>query len=433
MQINFERALMNQPNETKPEIKLDPKTELGAKFDLPLCLMGVVGFFTSLYALIEHVKLKQSGGSPLSCDVNNLVNCSTALSSSYGQLFEIPLGAYGMSFFGIIIALSLLSKLTDVSNKWIGRWKLLVSSVGVIVSAFLAYISYGKLNVVCPVCSSVHAISLFIFLWSLFFFIKNKSSSTFAHPSAFLKLVSLSLALGVPPLVAGLLTPALASMFQKNTATTPSTVPTPAVASSTPFPAEWLSVSRSNFVGKGEDYRLGNDNAKVVLQMFSDFECPHCKYTSENIKTALAQIDSSKVLFVYKNFPLSSNCNRHVSSGGHKHACSLASAARCAGQQGKFWEFKEWAFTGIEMSEAEKEKNFSQTGLQEQAQKLGLDTKRFAQCVASKVEYAKIQEDADLGQKLGLKGTPLLILNGQTFEGARNSQDFVSVFNSLIR
>jgi protein-disulfide isomerase len=191
-------------------------------------------------------------------------------------------------------------------------------------------------------------------------------------------------------------------------------------------------VSKSNFVGSGEDYRIGNDSAKVVLQMFSDFECPHCKSTSENILSAISKIDSSQVLFVYRNFPLSNKCNKHVGGEGRKYSCDLASASRCAGQQGKFWQFKEWAFSGIEMSASDKEKNFAPQGMMQKAQDLGVDVPSFKQCFESKVEYAKIQEDASLGQKLGLQGTPLLILNGKKFEGGRSAADFVAAFNLAL-
>jgi predicted DsbA family dithiol-disulfide isomerase len=80
------------------------------------------------------------------------------------------------------------------------------------------------------------------------------------------------------------------------------------------------------------------------------------------------------------------------------------------------------------MNETEKAKTFSPASIKEKAKSLGIDATRFAQCFDSKVELAKIQEDIGTGQKLGLTGTPLLILNGKKYQGGFSPEAFVSAF-----
>ena len=204
--------------------------------------------------------------------------------------------------------------------------------------------------------------------------------------------------------------------------------------SETPFPADWLQVSVSNYVGEGEDYRKGNDKAKVVVHMFSDLECPHCKVSAEDIEAAQSAVGADQVLFVYRNYPLSNKCNPHIGGEGHPYACDLAMALRCAGSQRRdaFWEYKTWAFSGIEMSAEEKLLNFAPQGLNAHAEKLGLDSSRFSACLNDKVEMGKIQADAEIGKKMGITGTPLIVINGVVYKGERNQQGFARAFRAAL-
>ena len=388
-------------------------------------VLSVAGFGVSIYALIEHLKL-EGGALGLECDINNLVNCTKVLGSKYGSLMGIPLGAFGMSYFGIAFAIALLPALAAVSARFVHGWQVLITGVGAVTSLFLAYLAYFQIQSICIVCSAVHVLSLLMFFWSLFRWLKVKSEPGGAEESAFLKFVSLSLAFAVPSLIAGLVLPSVWKSEPADAAGTSASSTAPVAA--TTYAPDLLTISKTDFVGKGQDYRKGNDNAKVVLFMYSDLECPHCKNTSEVINKALSVVGTDKVLYVYRNYPLSNKCNPGMGSEGHKYACDLAMASRCAGQQGKFWEYKEWAFSGIDMSPGEKDKNFSAEGLKAKAKDLGIDAARFAQCLDSKVELGKIQEDIGTGQKLGLTGTPLLILNGKKYQGGFTPEAFVASF-----
>jgi uncharacterized membrane protein/predicted DsbA family dithiol-disulfide isomerase len=400
-----------------------------AKVNLASFVLGLAGFGASIYALVEHINLKQ-GAADLSCDISNLVNCTKVIGSSYGTIMGIPLGGFGMAFFGLVIATAVLPKLATVSEKWISQWRLAAGTVGLIVSLLLAYISYFQLASVCVVCSTVHVLSVLNFVAVLLAFLKAKNQASEAEGSAFLKLVSASLAFVVPSLVIGLVAPSI-PWGGTPQADAGSTEAKPALAS-TAFPAELTSFSKSDFVGKGQDYRKGNDDAKVVLTMYSDLECPHCKNTSEAILKALSVVGEDKVLFVYRNYPLSNKCNSFIGGEGHTYACDLALASRCAGQQGKFWEMKDWAFSGIEMSPSEKQEAFRPEGIKAHAQKLGLDAARFAECLDGRVELPKIKEDIEIGNKLGLQGTPLLILNGRKYQGRLSPDALVSAFQAEV-
>lgn len=90
-------------------------------------------------------------------------------------------------------------------------------------------------------------------------------------------------------------------------------------------------------VGKGDLPPSGNENAKVTLIEFSDYQCPFCErhftQTEGQIKTEY--IDTGKINFYYRDFPLSQI---------HPGAQKAAEAARCAGDQGKYWQYHDLVF-----------------------------------------------------------------------------------------
>lgn len=81
----------------------------------------------------------------------------------------------------------------------------------------------------------------------------------------------------------------------------------------------------------------GEESAKVTLIEFSDYQCPFCErfFTQTESKIKTEYIDKGLVKFYYRDFPLS-----QIHPGAQKGA----EAARCAGDQDKFWEYHDAVF-----------------------------------------------------------------------------------------
>lgn len=414
-----------------------------SKINFITLTLGLIGFFVSLYSLAVHLKLGLKSG-PQICDFNSTVNCSNVIGSSYGELAAIPLGAYGMTYFAIIISATFMPKLAKINKKWLAFWELIIALVGFVSVCILIYISYFILQLVCPTCSVIHVVITLYAIQKISQFIKVRKEKNLPKNDAFVRFMAVSLCLGIPPLAIGLISPVFAPYFfsnkdkptQAQTNINPDTLlktPEKTATNEPDMKLAMMSFNKTNFVGNGEDYRRGDDNAKVVIQVFSDFGCPHCRIATDAILKAQDTLGLDKVLFVYRFFPLSNKCNPYISGeGAYPYACSLAEATRCSGQQGKFWEFKAWAFEGQNWNNSERAQKFSSDGMKAQAVALGMNADAFAQCVQSNVELQKIKDDATMANKMGIQGTPLIIINGEQYDGDHSPDAFTQAFYQAL-
>lgn len=145
----------------------------------------------------------------------------------------------------------------------------------------------------------------------------------------------------------------------------------------------------------------GSKDAPVTLVEFADYQCPYCA----KVNPVLQKIEKeygSKLAVVYKDFPLPM----------HKDSEKAAEAARCAGDQGKFWEYHDVLFTSHQVDLA---------SLKRQAGDLKLDQAKFDGCLDSGAKAAAVRKDLEEGQHLGLTGTPSFFANGHFFSGAADS------------
>ncbi|MBC7972939.1 MAG: thioredoxin domain-containing protein [Verrucomicrobia bacterium] len=147
----------------------------------------------------------------------------------------------------------------------------------------------------------------------------------------------------------------------------------------------------------GASPTTGAKAGKVLLVEFSDFQCPYCSKAHAILQPFMAK-HRDVVTLVYKHFPLTSI---------HTEAMPAAKAAWAAGQQGQFWAYHDALFTHQEQ--------LGEPFYQATAKALKLDLKRFDRDRAN--AEAAIQQDIELGKKLGLTGTPFFVMNGETFPG----------------
>lgn len=118
---------------------------------------------------------------------------------------------------------------------------------------------------------------------------------------------------------------------------------------------------------------------------------------------------------VFKDFPLA-----HI----HPQAHAAAQAARCAGDQNKYWEYHDVLFAHTDALEPDHLKGY--------ATDVGLDAAEFATCLDGQTHAAAVDRDSALGAELGITGTPAFFVNGRFMSGAQSYATFVEAVEEAL-
>jgi len=174
-------------------------------------------------------------------------------------------------------------------------------------------------------------------------------------------------------------------------------------------------------VDAGDATRLGDENAPVTLVHFSEFPCPYCasfyKNTEGKLKTNY--VDNGKMKLYFRDFLIHPD-----------YAIPAAQAARCAGEQGMFWEMHDKIFENrdswIELS------NYTPTFTQ-YAVDLGLDNESFSTCISDENAYVdEMYADMQAGRDAGVQGTPSsFIIIPKSNADEESIRDAVDVVNAM--
>lgn len=157
----------------------------------------------------------------------------------------------------------------------------------------------------------------------------------------------------------------------------------------------------------------GSADAPVTIVEFSDFQCPYCaKAQAELDKVREAYKD--KVKLVFKDFPLAF----------HAQAPKAAEAARCAGDQEKYWEYHDVLFAN--------NRALDPTNLKKYAADLKLDTSQFDTCLDSGKYAAAVKKDFVEGSRVGVSGTPAFFVNGRPLTGAQPFSAFQDMIEEVL-
>lgn len=144
----------------------------------------------------------------------------------------------------------------------------------------------------------------------------------------------------------------------------------------------------------------GNQEAKVKLVEYSDFQCPSCAGFQLIIEAMLEQVGED-ISFEFRSFPLSLSNPASVLS---------AVAAEAAAQQGRFFEYHDLLFENqlIWSTSATPNVLFIQF-----AKDLGLDIDLFKKHMSASVLIDKVKASREEGISMGVSQTPSFFLNGE--------------------
>lgn len=143
------------------------------------------------------------------------------------------------------------------------------------------------------------------------------------------------------------------------------------------------------------DYRVGAQDAPIVIVEYSDFQCPYCNLINPTLRKIVSE-SNGQIAWVYRHLPLTSM---------HPEAEPAANASECVGaqlgQEG-FWKFADQIFANQQLMNAA---YYAQT-----AKALGADMAAYSQCIAQKTYQYKVTADATEAASNGAGGTPFVVV-----------------------
>jgi protein-disulfide isomerase/uncharacterized membrane protein len=160
------------------------------------------------------------------------------------------------------------------------------------------------------------------------------------------------------------------------------------------------------------DLIVGNKNAPLTIYVFTDFLCSACYRLYTNEQILLKRFDN-KIKFVYYNYPLDMTCNESMRQTVYKNSCMASRSMLAAYDAGVFSQYYEEHYSKYN----EYHHNFT---LEDVIINIGglADSIPFMKYMGSPKANYIIQRDIRLARELGIKGTPVLFINGKRIGGA---------------
>jgi protein-disulfide isomerase len=144
---------------------------------------------------------------------------------------------------------------------------------------------------------------------------------------------------------------------------------------------------------------IGEENAPATIIVFEDYLCGHCASFSLQEKPRVIEdlVDTGKARLVYYDYPLNPQLGSFIA----------ARAARCAGDQDRFWDYHNMLMRfqltwGMEANQISTFEDYAET--------LGLDTGEFMGCLNSDRHVESLSANLELAKSLGLPGTPSVLI-----------------------
>jgi protein-disulfide isomerase len=179
---------------------------------------------------------------------------------------------------------------------------------------------------------------------------------------------------------------------------------TKTAANYTPPPV--VTITPRVFNTKVDGVHLGDPNAPVKVDAFSDFRCSACLFYVQNVEPQIFQdyVETGKVYYTSRTYIVIDH------GDGTDASLQSANAAMCAVEQNRFWDFFDTLYANQITEDAYL---FSDARLVQMAENLKLDMTAFNQCFQARKYAGDIQKDISLGESLKVTGTPSIFVNGE--------------------
>ncbi len=171
-------------------------------------------------------------------------------------------------------------------------------------------------------------------------------------------------------------------------------------------------------VGLADGRALGKADAPVTLDVWSDYQCPVCGQFAELVEPSLIRTYVADGTLRIVDHDAAFQGAR--SSSSYDESVEAAAGARCAADQGLYWQFHNVLFAN---QVGENQGAFRDERLRAMAARAGVDVVAWDACRATGQQQAVVRTETADAVKLGINATPTMRLNGQVIVGLRSAAE----------
>ena len=337
------------------------------------------------------------------CSINDFVDCDGAARSNYSQFLGIPLAYWGIFFYIIILFLTFVENFKQIKilkflevfknpNEYITA----LGTIAFVCSMILAGISLFTINKICILCFITYFIDLTIALIA--------SSSNLKNIALSFKTTFLDFIDGAKNYTKTFIVLLLVSIgFLAYTEVTKDFVPHIKKRQEL-FKYRRMKVNPYRVKGN----ILGVENAKVVIELYSDYVCPLCYIN--NIMLHKAAKEFSNIKIVHHNFPFDKECNEYLDINIHPHACFMSKAAIASRNQNNYWEMSSLLYEKQPRTEEK---------LIKLVEELNFDKEIFLRDLNSNETKKELYNEIKLATEQNINATPTMFINGEKYVGVK--------------
>jgi protein-disulfide isomerase/uncharacterized membrane protein len=343
------------------------------------------------------------------CAPTDTINCDFVLNSRWAKVGPIPTSILGLAYFALIALWYVIVGVPNYSGR---RWHLPIMAIvftGVCGSLGFLYVLAFDLPVWCTWCVAAHVVNLWLLILTILAWPGRPDPPADGiapeppHPTG----ARVAAALGLGALLLWCILSTITAVNSRLYGQQIEAQYRKAVNNADYAVWRYRQGSAKEIPLRSDDFAIGPADAPFTLVAFGDFQCPLCRsfrYFADRLVTEFPD----RLRIVFKHYPLSAECNRHMTQTTHYYACAAARAAEAARATGT--PEQAGAYAGKLYENAGR---FDQNPYEILTLDVGIDRPRFAAALKAGAGRERIEEDVDLGHELGIEGTPALFLNGR--------------------
>jgi protein-disulfide isomerase/uncharacterized membrane protein len=367
---------------------------------LPFCvyfttiaLLIITGFIDSIYLAWSHYRNYTDIEYQSFCAISKSINCDTVSQSSYSIFFSLPLAVWGLIGYGFLILL--LPHLWSIRAQKKRIWTIffLIAIIFSFVSIALSIVSTVYIQSYCIMCVLSFGVNFLLLYFTWLIRRRYEISSFFGDLKQDINYLR----------VGGTKNGLIFSLFFCGV-----------ILIIIFFPKYWAFKISNTYsalpVGVTQDGHpwIGAEHPILEITEFTDYQCFQCKKMHHYLRKIMME-HPDKIRLIHRNYPLDSKYNFAVKEKFHDGSAELALLAIYASLKGKFWEMNDLLYS-LQIKDG-------QIKLKDLANKMQFDFLDLRVSLHSKKIINILQLDLWEGFKLGIKGTPAYVINGNVYRG----------------